>query len=140
MRLCDSKLKANKLIKAVQRAFDRFLILNGRNMNPHSAINLRDHIPGRNKAKSQGVINHINNFFTTAVDKNAYLAKAIRHLKNLLAQSKRKHLLVREVIPALPICKPINQSLRATQRWLLPYPAPGPYPAFYPVQLAEWLP
>jgi hypothetical protein len=94
------------------------------------------------------VINYIDSFFTTAIDKKANLAKgtertypkAIRHPKNLLAQSKRKYLLVREVMPALPICKPINQSLRATQRWLLPYPAPGPYPAFYPVQLAEWLP
>jgi hypothetical protein len=109
MRLSDPKHKANKLINAVQRDFDEFIILNGSNINQHTATSIRDKLLGRNKVAAPTVTGYIDHFFATAIEKNDNLAggtkrtyvKAIRHLKNFLAQSKRKHLLVRELTPAI---------------------------------------
>ena len=68
MRLSDLKHKAIKSINAVQRDFEELLILNGKNINQHSAINIRDHLMGRNKVEAPSVTAYIDNFFATAID------------------------------------------------------------------------
>jgi site-specific recombinase XerD len=109
MRLSDSKHKANKLINAVQQAFDEFIILNAKNINRYSASSIRDYLLGRNKLEEPTVVSYIDNFFASTIEKNDNLAagtkrtyvKAIRHLKNFLRQTKREKLLVRDLSPTI---------------------------------------
>ena len=108
MRLTDPKHNANKLINGVQKGFDDFVLMNGKNMSAYSALNVRDHLLGRSSnyhPKDQTALEYIEKYYTSTIEKNANLSigtkknhvKANRLLKNFLTQKKKQHLLVKEL-------------------------------------------
>lgn len=102
MRLNDLKHKANKLINAVQLEFDKFIILNCKNINRYSASSIRDHLLGRNKEEIPTALAYLENYYVSSVEKSNSLStgtkknykKAIRHFATFLEWKKKTNLLL----------------------------------------------
>lgn len=111
MRLADSKHMANKLINSVQKDFDDFVALQGKNLGNFSAIAIRDLLLGRGKTTDPTVLEYAERYFTSSIEKNSNLSigtkknyiKANRHLKNFLIQKKKQALMVKELTSSFAI-------------------------------------
>lgn len=60
MRLTDAKHKANKIINAVQKEFDEFIIMNRRSINRYSATSICDFLLGCNEPEEPLVADYID--------------------------------------------------------------------------------
>lgn len=77
MRLSDPKHHANKLINAVQKEFDDFILINRKNLTNYSPNAIRDLLLGRTqdgKGVEPTVIDYIEKYYTSTVEQNPNLS------------------------------------------------------------------